>query len=546
MRKTVGVSSRNNEVGKILKRLQAMCRRQPSDQRTVRSGRLPEDLATEAVRWLQLHADEEELYRGAQQALLEDLRFEYMDEREAQEKLWRFVSQSVIDRGHDHVQPFVAAHAREVMDVICYLPVEHLALNNELEIQGVRLLPCSSDEIPKPGRRFSLEPPLGCVAAVRVEGTSYGRMGKRAREEAEHVLRVLRVALRDHLAIIDRQLWFTLGERYAFDDRLAGWQRRGTTAYELTFDRSLDDLVRQSPIAAMPLVPQNQLERKADLALRWIERGLLRTEPLVKLLYFFFALEALLGDKAEGLKAPVLAFRRAMLGEAVGHGFTHPSVTLILYDEIRSAAVHGGEVPDVTEDVVGKFAWDVREALNEYLTYGAAQGFTKQSKLVQALDSHPEHDRMYRWLRENGGDRWAAYLDSSSTTDLRELLAATITKARLVANANGAWETPGASSLAGKEMAAEEARRPDPATGSWPCLLALALSRLALQTALEEAKGFSGVLARPGRRRRAASGDRWRDRPPVRCPDRLGKHVECGKLACEPGRRGNGTAGRRE
>jgi len=109
-------------------------------------------------------------------------------------------------------------------------------------------------------------------------------------------------------------------------------------------------------------------------------------------------------------RAPVLAFRRAMLGEAVGHGFTHPSATLVLYDEVRSAAVHGGEVPEVTEKVVGQFAWDVREALNEYLAYGADQKFTKQSQLVQALDSHPEHDHMYEWLRENGGEMWAAYL----------------------------------------------------------------------------------------------------------------------------------------
>ena len=224
MGKTVGVSSRNSELEKILKRLQAMCRRKPSDQRTVRSGRVPEDLATEAVGWLQLHADEEEVYQAAQHALLEDLRFEYMDGREAQEELWRFACQSVTDRGHDHVQPFVAAYAREVLNVICYLPVEHLSLNDEVQIQGRRLLPCSSHEIPKPGRRFSLEPPVGCVAAVRVQGTSYGRMAERAREEVEHVLRVLRVVLRDHVAIIDRQLWFTLGEGYAFDDRLAGWQ----------------------------------------------------------------------------------------------------------------------------------------------------------------------------------------------------------------------------------------------------------------------------------------------------------------------------------
>src|SRR5260221_6132698 len=100
-----------------------------------------------------------------------------------------------------------------------------------------------------------------------------------------------------------------------------------------------------------------------------MNRPLLPPEPLVQLLYLFFALEALLGDKAEGLKAPVLAYRQAMLGESAGHGFTHPNVTFVLYEDVRSAAVHGGEVPEVTDEVVKNFAADVRLALNEYLTY---------------------------------------------------------------------------------------------------------------------------------------------------------------------------------
>ena len=37
-----------------------------------------------------------------------------------------------------------------------------------------------------------------------------------------------------------------------------------------------------------------------------MERALLATEPLVRLLYLFFALEALLGDRAEGLGYPQL------------------------------------------------------------------------------------------------------------------------------------------------------------------------------------------------------------------------------------------------
>jgi hypothetical protein len=42
--------------------------------------------------------------------------------------------------------------------------------------------------------------------------------------------------------------------------------------------------------------------------LRWIERARFTGEPLIALLYLFFALEALLGDKPEGLKADDLAF----------------------------------------------------------------------------------------------------------------------------------------------------------------------------------------------------------------------------------------------
>lgn len=497
----MSVVPRQSEVEQILRRLQALCRRRPSDQRTVRTGRVPDDLATDDLRMLALYEDEDDLYRAAKLALSEDLRFEYLADKEAEDALWRFVCLCHVHRGGDQVQPFVAAHARDPMDVVCYLPVEHLKVVGETDMLGVRFLPCDSDEVPKPNRHFSFEPPVGTVIAVPVQGTSYARMAERAREQAEHVLRVLRVALRAHFGIVERQLRFGLGEGYAFDDRLSGWQSRPTTAYELSFEGSLQELVGQSPVAALPLVPRNQLERKADLALRWLERALLATDPLVKLLYLFFALEALLGDKAEGLKAPVLAYRRAMLGHAVGQGFTHPSVTFFLYEEVRSAAVHGGEAPDVSDEDVSRFEADVRTALTEYLTYGAAQNFTKQSQLVRALDSHPERDQMIDWLRAHGGDMWTAYLDRvdpSLVGELRSLLKTTITKARQVASAEGSWDTPAADSHVGKELAAEEARRPEPATGSWPWLLAPMIARWSLQGAIEEARGFSSVLAPDG------------------------------------------------
>jgi hypothetical protein len=103
--------------------------------------------------------------------------------------------------------------------------------------------------------------------------------------------------------------------------------------------------------------------------------------------------------------------RRAMLSQAMSQQFTHPSRTYSLYDKVRSAAVHGSEPPEVSEADVLLFAADVREALDEYLRYGQQQGFTRQSQLVAALDSHPDRPRVIEWIRDYGGDMWDKYLD---------------------------------------------------------------------------------------------------------------------------------------
>jgi hypothetical protein len=100
-----------------------------------------------------------------------------------------------------------------------------------------------------------------------------------------------------------------------------------------------------------------------------------------------------------------------MLGHLTGGSFTHPSRTYQLYEEVRSAAVHGSEAPEVSEADVRLFASDVREAVNEYLRYGKEQGFTRQSQLVGALDSHPERPQLIEWIRNYGGDMWDKYLD---------------------------------------------------------------------------------------------------------------------------------------
>lgn len=75
------------------------------------------------------------------------------------------------------------------------------------------------------------------------------------------------------------------------------------------------------------------------------------------------------------------------------------------------AVVHGSEPPEVGDADVRLFALDVREALDDYLTYGRDQEFTRQSQLVQALDRHPDRPRLIEWIRANGGDMWDKYLD---------------------------------------------------------------------------------------------------------------------------------------
>jgi hypothetical protein len=409
------MSAQAADVTRILKRLQGLIRRPPGGDRTARSGRVPADIATEKFQMLYLLPDVEEAYQEALDILLVDPRFEHFDGRKAAgEAVWRFLCLCYADRTHDHVTQFISEHAREPVQATCYLPIEHLSAKTTIEVTGLRLLPTTDEAVPLPRGRFALDPPVGCVVAVPVTGTSYARMADRARGRAEHGLRLLRIALRGRTH--PRQLRFTLSGAYAFDEQIQGWDLRPEAAYSLTLVPALVDHVHGQPVGALPPVPRNKLERKADLAARWMERASLATEPLIRLLYLFFALEALLGDTGEGQKAGLIALRRAVLGEALGRGFVHPSGTYWLYDKARSAAVHGSEPPEISDDEASKFAWDVQEALADYLNYAKKNGFTRQSQLTDALDHHPDRPQLIAWLRAYGGDMWTEYLDKIDST----------------------------------------------------------------------------------------------------------------------------------
>jgi hypothetical protein len=371
--------------------------------------RLPPDLQTDPPQELRLEADQVKVVETAIGAILADLRFEHLDH--ADDDVWHFVAECALDE-RDHVSAFVEHHQKEPIDAVCYIPVESLTVKAGIEALGIRLLPVSDPRIPRsrPRPAFNLEKPVGSVVAVNVRGTDYGRMAERAQAAASHALRVLRVALRAQHGFHDRQLRFRIGTGYAFDDQLTGWKQREDIAYDLTLGDDLS-LALSQPVAGLPSEPRNGIERKALLALRWLDKAYLAGDELLAVLFRFFALEALLGDKSEGLKAHGLAFREMMLSHLTTGGFRHPSVTWSLYDKVRSGAVHGGEVPEVTREVATRVEWAVRDVLNQYLDLAKQHGLTKRSHLRKLLDEHADRPALIGWLRQNGGPEWDNYLD---------------------------------------------------------------------------------------------------------------------------------------
>jgi hypothetical protein len=369
--------------------------------------RLPADLASDEAQALCFLPDEVDAADKATAALLADVRFEHLDH--AEDKGRRYMAECWADRSADHVPLFVASHSREVRHATCYIPVEFLSVTSVMELPRVRLLPVDDPQIPPPAPWFVLEEPTGCVAAVEVEGSSFARMADRARDRVNHLLRVTRIAQSAHVP--DFQLRFRIGIGYAFDDRLHGWDRRDDEAYELMLTGQDVTELLSHPAMTIPISGCSDVEEKAGLAMGWMERACLTGDNLLAMLYRFFALEALLGDKSEGLKANGLAFREMMLSHVIEGGFRHPNATFFYYDQIRSVAVHGGQAPDVPRKVAAQFEWAVRDALGNYLALARQHGFSKRGELLKFLDEHPDKPKLLAWIRDYGGLDWNKLLE---------------------------------------------------------------------------------------------------------------------------------------
>lgn len=148
----------------------------------------------------------------------------------------------------------------------------------------------------------------------------------------------------------------------------------------------------------IPFVPANKIDRKMKLALEWLDQSRLAIDPLMRLLYDMFALETLLGNKSQGKKARLLAFRRALLSTIVKGHYPDPYKIMSLYEQVRSYAVHGGEVKEYDEKDAKSLSWSVRLALNEYLQIVNDNGFKRPKQVFDYLDTHEKHDELLDWL----------------------------------------------------------------------------------------------------------------------------------------------------
>ena len=376
------------------------------------SGSFPEDLADEEHRWLSLGAPEALAFEEAICAVEEDIRFEGLSLSQGKpyrDALWRFVCLCELRPGDDNVASFFGEQAGEPEERTCFFGVEALTVKAPLEVAGVRILPTDHEDVPGADPWFRLDPPIGAVVAVPITGLNLRRMRVRAEVPARHALRVLRLAIRENRFVTEMQLRFRLGDSYSFGPRLGGWETHSDARWELVLDEELETAVAGQALTRLTARPDTNIGRRAERALRWIDEASLSTDRVNGMLFGFFALEAMLGSRSQGLKGRDLAFKRALLSVAVKKHFSDPERAYRLYDEVRSDAVHGGE-PELDEEEFRVFSSDVREALGEYLELAEREGIVNRKGVIRYLLRHPERGRLEEWLIERDAD-WQHYLD---------------------------------------------------------------------------------------------------------------------------------------
>lgn len=311
---------------------------------------------------------------------------------------------------------------------VCLFKVMHLKVPGPIEICEALIMPVPGKDHEIWGtdfqsewlqRWFSDENEVASLIRVPYD-MSIGDddANEAARTMAEDALARLRLALDSERDIHQNQARFVLDGVKWIPGGTMGWALSGPVPFSLEIVQAdpMFGRVTANRFLQVPLIPSTDVERRAARAIEWLDRAHLESDEMIQLLHRFSALEAILGDQSDGLKAHALAIRRATLALETEGMFRHPSQLFELYDEVRSYAVHGEEVERPLEpNEVSKFGWDAREAIDQFLRFAEGRRLTERKEVRAALDSSESRATILMRLAEADPKVWAKYAPSPMT-----------------------------------------------------------------------------------------------------------------------------------
>lgn len=242
-------------------------------------------------------------------------------------------------------EPFDRDPAAIFMDHLAELATQVRTVNVLLELRKIKLVPQQFDGLEFRNTEVwpigpGAKPPGRPVICVPATGTEPADMLLRARDRAEHTLRKLRLAMASKRTD-PRMLRFSLAGSWAFED---GTNRGLWLPEDAALELDLTDPAWSQELPEASLLPVSAAtpaQEQAGFALYWIDKASLSADPLDQTILAFNALEAILGNRAEGRKSNWLIYHRILLGAEVSGWWTSPKPLSEFYQNVRSYAVHG-------------------------------------------------------------------------------------------------------------------------------------------------------------------------------------------------------------
>lgn len=344
--------------------------------------------------------------RETAEYLAKDLRFEQLDSKQINHAMQWFVAASYV-KHPNLVRSFLDKFAEEIEAVTAWFGVTHLGVETDLRVGDVMITPIPDDLSARSDPEWDLR--TRSIATTIVGGSNRGKMLLRARRVVRFALSVLRAALTEtYDRYDDSQLRFDLADVCGFIDEESHWrQYRGSSHADLTLPADAIASFKAERLGLDGV--SKKIRDKLAIAFGWHDRARETDDLLVRALFLFFGLEALLGDKSEGLKSQSLAFAEALVSLTEDGSFRHPSDLHFLYDEIRSRAVHGSRDFEVTDRDVNFLDEGVTRTIQNFISIVVREKISSVSKFQNWLRVHSRGADLLAVLKEEDPENWSKF-----------------------------------------------------------------------------------------------------------------------------------------